>query len=87
MPTIDRVYWAYEHMFNSLDDVDKELTASQCKWPKNACIKQLREALMAMYMKLIQYFMKANHFVYSEAVLLDPSTPKPFLFGFKSYQQ
>jgi hAT family C-terminal dimerisation region len=74
-------------MFNTLDEVDKGLTASKRKRSKDsAWIEQLKEASLAMRDKLKQYFTDADHFVFSEAILLDPST-KAILFESESYKQ
>jgi hypothetical protein len=90
VPTIDRVYWSYERMFNALDDMNKKLGLRRSiskKRPKDVSwIDQLTEACQAMRQKLVQYYTDANHFVFSEAIILDP-TIKTRLFETRTYQQ
>jgi hypothetical protein len=83
-PTIDRVYWAYERMFNALDETDTKLNVRKKKGTNYDWIEQLRTACRSMREKLTKYYTEADHFVFSEALLLDPTT-KNMLFESKSF--
>jgi len=85
-PTIQRVYWSYERMFNTIDELRDKLRRSLTRGRRKDkdWINQLLNAIDEMERKLKTYYTAATQYVFSEACLLDPTT-KTSLFDAKSF--
>ena len=80
-PRIDHVFWSYEILFNSIDDLRTKLADENKPWAL-----ALLSALDNMAHKLRTYYKKTeNPFVYSDAVILEPSG-KLLLFEQESFE-
>jgi len=85
-PTIHRVYWSYERMFNTIDELRDDLQNSLARGRRKDrdWIAQLLNAINEMERKLKAYYAAAAQCVFSEACLLDPVT-KTSLFESGSF--
>jgi hypothetical protein len=85
-PTINRVYWSYERMFNEIDEMKSKLNKELAKVRRKEIdwMRQLEHAIGEMEKKLKDYYGKSVHYVFPEAVLLDPTT-KTTLFDARSF--
>ena len=85
-PTIHRVYWSYERMFNTIDELRDDLQNSLARGRRKDrdWIAQLLNAINEMERKLKSYYTAATQYVFSEACLLDPVT-KTSLFESGSF--
>lgn len=83
-PRIDHVFWAYEVLFNNIDDLQAMLARPRNH--KKTWAKSLATAVEQMRLKLSKYYQKTEHpFVYSDAVILEPSG-KLLLFEQDSFE-
>jgi hAT family C-terminal dimerisation region len=81
-PGIDVTFWAYECLFNKMDDLKKSLTQRKEPWASG-----LLTGLFHMRAKLSKYYgMTTKPFVYPFACLLDPSC-KQLLFEQKTFEK
>jgi len=87
-PTIQRVYWSYERMFNTIDELRDKLRRSLTRGRRKDkdWINQLLNAVNEMEQKLKSYYTAATQYVFSEACLLDPTT-KTSLFESGSFTE
>jgi len=85
-PAIHRVYWSYERMFNTIDELRDDLqnSLSRGRRKDRDWIAQLLNAIKEMERKLKSYYTAATQFVFSEACLFDPAT-KTTLFESGSF--
>ena len=78
-PEVDRVYWAYNRMFNEIDDLKATLARREGR--RQNWSKELLVALVEMQEKLKKYYKKTGApSVYVDAMILNP---KIKLSGFK----
>ena len=83
-PRIDHVFWSYEILFNSIDDLRTKLTDEENS--NKPWALTLLSAVDNMADKLRTYYKKTeNPFVYSDAVILEPSG-KLLLFEQESFE-
>ena len=85
-PMIQRVYWSYERMFNTIDELRDNLQTSLVwsRWKDKDRIYQLLNAVHEMEQKLKSYYTAAIQYVFSEVYLLDLTT-KTSLFESGSF--
>jgi hypothetical protein len=78
-PEVDRVYWAYNRMFNDIDDFRATLERREAR--NQASGSELLEALVGMEFKLRKYYEKSGApSIYVDAMILNP---KVKLSGFR----
>jgi len=83
-PRIDHVFWSYEMLFNNIDDLQTVLSHPQNR--NKSWAKGLKTAVEQMRFMLSKYYKKTAHpFVYSDAVILEPSG-KLLLFEQDSFE-
>jgi len=87
-PTIHRVYWSYERMFNTIDELRDDLQNSLAHGRRKDrdWIMQLLNAINEIERKLKSYYTAATHYVFSKACLFHPAT-KISLFESGSFIQ
>jgi len=70
-PSIERVFWSYETMFNQVDTIETKLSAVDQR--REPWIKELIISFDSLTRKLRDYYAKTHEaFVYADGVLLNP---------------
>jgi len=83
-PSIDSVFWAYETLFNEIDEVQTVFALPKHK--ERPWIKELATGVAKMRNKLMKYYGKTEKpYVYSDSVILEP-WGKGSLFSQESWE-